>query len=81
MELETGHSDSRFALQDMSIAGHQGKATGEGRINRGKGSDEGSGTRSSLMWETIHIIEKHGANGEPRYVDMGKCEKRGNRNT
>lgn len=42
--------------QDMSIAGHQGKATGEGRINRGKGSDEGSGTRSSLMWETIHII-------------------------
>lgn len=29
--------------QDMSIAGHQGKATGEGRINRGKGSDEGSG--------------------------------------
>lgn len=43
--------------QDMSIAGHQGKATGEGRINRGKGSDEGSGTRSSLMWETIHIIE------------------------
>lgn len=26
--------------QDMSIAGHQGKATGEGRINRGKGSDE-----------------------------------------
>lgn len=35
--------------QDMSIAGHQGKATGEGRINRGKGSDEGSGTRSSLM--------------------------------
>ena len=44
--------------QDMSIAGHQGKATGDGRINRGKGSDEGSGTRSSLMWETIHIIEK-----------------------
>ena len=43
--------------QDMSIAGHQGKATGEGRINRGKGSDEGSGTRSSIMWETIHIIE------------------------
>lgn len=43
--------------QDMSIAGHQGKATGDGRINRGKGSDEGSGTRSSLMWETIHIIE------------------------
>lgn len=26
--------------QDMSIAGHQGKATGDGRINRGKGSDE-----------------------------------------
>ena len=28
--------------QDMSIAGHQGKATGDGRINRGKGSDEGA---------------------------------------
>lgn len=41
--------------QDMSIAGHQGKATAEaGRINRGKGADKGSGTRSSLMWETIH---------------------------
>lgn len=45
--------------QDFSIAGHQGKATAEeGRINRGKGADEGSGTRSSLMWETIHIIEQ-----------------------
>lgn len=45
--------------QDMSIAGHQGKATAEaGRINRGKGADKGSGTRSSLMWETIHIIQK-----------------------
>ena len=53
--------------QDMSIAGHQGKATGEGRINRGKGSDEGSGTRSSLMWETIHIIENMGE-WRPRYV-------------
>lgn len=46
---------------------HQGKATGEGRINRGKGSDEGSGTRSSLMWETIHIIENMGE-WRPRYV-------------
>ena len=25
-----------------------------------KGADEGSGTTSSLMWETIHIIEKMG---------------------
>lgn len=47
--------------QDMSIAGHQGNATAEkGRINRGKGADEGSGTRSSLMWETIHIIDQMG---------------------
>lgn len=47
--------------QDMSIAGHQGKATAaDGRINRGKGADKGSGTRSSLMWETIHIIEQMG---------------------
>lgn len=44
--------------QDFSIAGHQGKAKAEdGRINRGKGADKGSGTRSSLMWETIHIIQ------------------------
>ena len=34
--------------QDFSIAGHQ------------KGADEGSETRSSLMWETIHIIENMG---------------------
>lgn len=47
--------------QDFSIAGHQGKATKkDGRINRGKGADEGSGTRSSLMWETIRIIEAMG---------------------
>lgn len=47
--------------QDMSIAGHQGKAKAEdGRINHGKGADEGSGTRSSLMWETIHIIDQMG---------------------
>lgn len=47
--------------QDWSIAGHQGAATKEeGRINRGAGADEGSGTRSSLMWETCNIIEKMG---------------------
>ena len=47
--------------QDFSIAGHQGKATAaEGRINKGKGGDKGSGTRSSLMWETVHIIEQMG---------------------
>lgn len=34
--------------QDFSIAGKQ------------KGADEGSETRSSLMWETIKIIQKHG---------------------
>lgn len=41
--------------QDFSIAGHQ------------KGADEGSETRSSLMWETIHIIEQMGE-WRPRYV-------------
>lgn len=47
--------------QDFSIAGHQGKATAAGgRINKGQGADEGSGTRSSLMWETVHIIEQMG---------------------
>lgn len=34
--------------QDFSIAGHQ------------KGADEGSETRSSLMWETIRIIQQMG---------------------
>ena len=54
--------------QDMSIAGHQGKATAEkGRINRGKGADKGSGTRSSLMWETVHIIQNMGE-WKPKYV-------------
>lgn len=51
--------------QDFSIAGHQGK-TGE-RINIGKGADEGSETRSSLMWETIKIIEQMGV-WKPRIV-------------
>lgn len=47
--------------QDFSIAGHQGKARKEdGRVNRGMGGDEGSQTRSSLMWETIRIIESLG---------------------
>lgn len=41
--------------QDFSIAGHQ------------KGADEGSETRSSLMWETIHIIEQMGV-WKPRIV-------------
>ena len=54
--------------QDMSIAGHQGKATMvDGRVNRGKGADQGSGTRSSLMWETIHIIQQMG-NWKPKWV-------------
>jgi DNA (cytosine-5)-methyltransferase 1 len=34
--------------QDFTIAGHQ------------KGADEGSGTRSSLMWETINITKQMG---------------------
>lgn len=41
--------------QDFSIAGHQ------------KGADEGSETRSSLMWETIHIIQQMGE-WKPKYV-------------
>lgn len=41
--------------QDFSIAGHQ------------KGGTEGSETRSSLMWETIHIIQNMGV-WKPRYV-------------
>lgn len=41
--------------QDFSIAGHQ------------KGADEGSETRSSLMWETINIINQMGE-WKPRVV-------------
>ena len=41
--------------QDFSIAGYQ------------KGADEGSETRSSLMWETINIIEQMGV-WKPRVV-------------
>lgn len=41
--------------QDFSISGHQ------------KGADEGSGTRSSLMWETLRIIENLGE-WKPKYV-------------
>lgn len=44
--------------QDFSIAGHQGTASGENRVNKGRGGNEGAGTRSSLMWETVHIIEQ-----------------------
>ena len=53
--------------QDFSIAGHQGAARGKGRINRGKSGDEDSGTRSSLMWETVKIIENMGE-WRPRVV-------------
>ena len=41
--------------QDFSIAGHQ------------KGADKGKETRSSLMWETINIIEQMGV-WKPRVV-------------
>lgn len=41
--------------QDFSIAGHQ------------RGADEGSETRSSLMWETIHIIDQM-EEWKPQYV-------------
>lgn len=41
--------------QDFSIAGYQ------------KGADEGTETRSSLMWETIHIIKQMGV-WKPRVV-------------
>lgn len=41
--------------QDFSIAGHQ------------KGAEQGSETRSSLMWETIRIIQNMGE-WKPKYV-------------
>lgn len=52
---------------DMSISGHQGKAMGPERVNHGAGADEGSGTRSSLMWETVNIIRNMGK-WRPKYV-------------
>ena len=49
--------------QDFSIAGHQGKAKAEdGRINRGKGADKGSGTR------TKNIKRKAGRENEPQIL-------------
>lgn len=53
--------------QSISIAGHQGPASGPGRVNHGAGADEGSGTRSSLMWETIQII-RHMDDWRPQIV-------------
>lgn len=53
--------------QSFSISGHQGAASGPDRINRPAGGDEGSGTASSLMWETIKIIENFGV-WKPRIV-------------
>lgn len=50
--------------QDFSVAGHQ------------RGADEGSETRSSLMWETIHIIQQMGE-WQPRYVYLSEMEKLG----
>jgi DNA (cytosine-5)-methyltransferase 1 len=41
--------------QDFSIAGHQ------------KGADEGTETRSSLMWETLNIIKQMGVR-KPRFA-------------
>ena len=56
--------------QDFSIAGHQGKATAEaGRINRGKGADKGSGTRSIIALELLAIFSK-----------LDKLEERGREN-
>lgn len=57
---------------DMSISGHQGAATGDGRTNHGAGAEEGSGTRSSLMWETINIIKQMGE-WKTKICDLGKC--------
>lgn len=57
--------------QDISIAGKK------------LGADKGSGTRSSLMWETINIIEQMGK-WKPEYVIWenvkGVLHKRMNRN-
>lgn len=53
--------------QSVSIAGHQGTLSGPGRINHGAGADEGSGTVSSLMWETIQIV-RHMGDWRPHIV-------------
>lgn len=51
--------------QDFSVAG------------KGAGGDEGSGTRSSLMYEPIRIVSKL----QPKYVILGECKKFAQRKT
>lgn len=48
--------------QDFSIAGHQ------------RGGEEGSETRSSLMWETIRYRSKYGCLATTVYC-VGECPK------
>lgn len=61
--------------QDFSIAGHQGKAKAEdGRINRGKGADKGSGTRTdnnSRLLVEGNLITKHDGKKEVKTADGG----------
>lgn len=49
-----------IACNYMSSWDRRKATAADGRINHGKGADEGSGTRSSLMWETIRIIDQMG---------------------
>ena len=52
-------------------------------IGKKRGAEKGSGTRSSLMWETVHIIEQMGE-WKPKYVIWenvkGVLTKRMNKN-
>ena len=61
--------------QDFSIAGHQGKATAaDGRINKGKGADEGSGTRSFFnVGNSTHY--RTDGRMETNRCCMGECKE------
>ena len=61
MEFKTGYSHSRQPLPDFSIAGRQ------------KGADPGSGTRSSLMWETLNIVKNMGL-WRPKNYNLGNVK-------
>lgn len=56
--------------QDMSIAGHQGKAKAEdGRINRGKGADEGSETMIANFVRYQKELERMGYTNNYEVLD------------
>ncbi len=68
LEFEAGYFNTRSPCQEFFQSRTSRESDGSRRrINRGKGADKGAGTRSSLMWVNIHIIEQMGV-WKPRVV-------------